>query len=212
MTTWGKSFGLGAVGFVAAGADDGGVELRRLYRCGIVSMLGLGSVAGFAGDNHMPALLFMIDDVGMAGLAYIVAGEGDGPGRDLSNGSAAIVSVLAKALRNDEGAQGDECDHCDRHDHREPDEMFNVLEQSVRPTPGASRVIWRDALGYLEIVRRTMSEVTGSCDGAHDALSLRSNPKRLRGTRKRINNGAFFWERKIPSLARPPGPSGEVTV
>ena len=102
-------------------------------------MLGLGPVAGFAGNPYMLALLFLLDHVGVAGFANIVTSEGHGPGRDLGNGGAAIMSVLAKTARNDGGPQDDECDHCDCHDGRQPNEVFDVLEQFVRPTPGASR-------------------------------------------------------------------------
>ena len=174
-----EALGLGAVGFVAAGADDGGVELRRLQRCRIVGMFGLGAVAGFARNDHMLALFLLLDHVGVANLARIVAGKGHGPGRDFGDGVASIVSILPKTVRNDEGAQRDEGNQCDRYDGREPDEVFDVLEQFMRPTPGASRAtLLRNALGYLEIVAGTMIEVTGICDGGHDAPSLRSDAKR----------------------------------
>jgi hypothetical protein len=62
--------------------------------------------------------------------------------------------------------------------------VFNIFEQVVRPTRGASRATWRDALGYLRNVAGTMTEITGSCDGTHDAQSLRSSPKRPRATPK----------------------------
>jgi len=73
-----ESFRLGAVGFVAASADDGGVEFRRLDGGWVVGVLGLGSVAGFAGDDDVLAELFLIDNVGVAGLANVVSGMGDG--------------------------------------------------------------------------------------------------------------------------------------
>jgi len=101
-------------------------------------MPGLCSVASFAGNHHVLALLFLLDHVDMTSLADIVTSEGYGPGRDLGNGVAAIVPVLAKTAGNDSGSQNDECDHCDRHDDRESDEVFDVLEQFVRLTPGAS--------------------------------------------------------------------------
>ena len=131
-----ESFGLGGVGFVAAGADYCGVELGWFHGRRIVGMLDLRSVAGFARDHHMPALLFLIDHVGMADLARIVARKGDGPTRDLADSSAAIVSILAKTLRDDERTQRDECDQCNRHDCREPDEMFSILKQAVRLRSG----------------------------------------------------------------------------
>jgi hypothetical protein len=68
-------------------------------------MLGQGSVASLASDHHMLALLFLIHHVGMAGLAGIVAGKGNRPGRDLGDRRASIVAVLSKTVRYDSGAQ-----------------------------------------------------------------------------------------------------------
>ncbi len=125
----GEGLRLGTVGLVATGADDGGIELGRFHGGRVVSMPGLGSVASFAGDDDVLALLLLVYNVGMAGLAGVMAGEGDRPRRCLGDGSAAIVAVLAEAARDDGGAQEKECDHCDRHDGGEPDEVFDVLEQ-----------------------------------------------------------------------------------
>ena len=94
-------------------------------------MLGLGSVAGFAWNDHVLALLLLLHNVGVAGLAHVVAGMGDGTGRGLSDGSAAIMTVLAKAARDDGGAQEKECHQSDSHDYGEPNEVFDVLEQVV---------------------------------------------------------------------------------
>ena len=74
----GEGLGLGAVGFVATGADDGGVELRRFHGGWVVGMFGLGAVAGFAGDNDVPTLFFLIDYVGVTGLTGVMAGEATG--------------------------------------------------------------------------------------------------------------------------------------
>lgn len=131
-----KGFGFGAVAFVAAGADDGGVEFRRLDGGGIVGMLGLGSVAGFAWNDDVLALLLLFHNVGVAGLAHVVTGMSDGTGRGLGNGGAAIVSVLAEAARDDGGAQEKECHQSDRHDYGEADEVFDVLEQVAFLRPG----------------------------------------------------------------------------
>ena len=127
----GEGFGLGAIGFVATAAEDEGVELRGSHGGGIVGVAGLGSMAGFAGNDHMLALLFLIHYVGVAGFAGVVAGEGDGAGGDLGDGCAPIVTVLAKGAGHDGGAQDDECHQRDQHHGGEPDEMFDVLEQAV---------------------------------------------------------------------------------
>lgn len=106
----GEIFGLGAVGFVAAGADNSSVEFGRLHGGGIVSMAGLGAMTSLARYDDMAALLFLLDHVGVAGFAHFVAGMGDGVAGGLGDGGTAIVSVLAKTLGDDDGAEGDESD------------------------------------------------------------------------------------------------------
>ena len=92
-------------------------------------MPSLGTVAGLARNHHMPALLLLIDDVGMTSLARVVARKDNRPGCDLRNRGAPIVSVLAKTPRNDSGTQDDEGNHPYDHDGREANEMFYVLKQ-----------------------------------------------------------------------------------
>ena len=96
-------------------------------------MPSLGTVAGLARNNHMPALLLLIDDVGMACLTRIVARKDNRPGRDLRDRCAPIVPVLAKTPRNDSGTQDDEGNHPYDHDGSEADEMFYVLKQFLFP-------------------------------------------------------------------------------
>ena len=125
----GESLGLGAVGFVAAGTDDSGVQLRWGYRRWVVRMLGQRSVAGLAGDHHMFALLLLFDDVGMASLANIVAGEGNRTSRRFRNRCSAVVTILAKTFRNNGNAQDQEYRQQYNDHRRQPNEMFYVLEQ-----------------------------------------------------------------------------------
>jgi len=130
-----KPLRLGAVGFMTAGADESRVQLGRGDGCGIVGMLGLRAVAGLACHHHMFALLFLLDNVGMAGFADCVAGKSSRPGCGLRDGSAAVVTVLAKAARNDCDPQNQEYGQQYYDDHRKSDQMFYVLEQFRFPTP-----------------------------------------------------------------------------
>lgn len=123
-----KSLRLGAVGFVTTGTYDGGVQLGGSNGRRIVSVFRLGSMAGLARDDHMLAKLLLIDDIDVAVLANIMAGEGDGPACDLGDRSTAIVAVLPKAARDDGSTQDDERDQCNGHDDDEPDEVLCVLE------------------------------------------------------------------------------------
>ena len=127
----GEGLRLGAVGFVAAGADDGGVELGRLDGGGIVSMLALGSVAGFAWNDDVLALLLLLHNVGVTGLAHFVTGMGNGTRRGFGDGGPAIMSVLPEAARDDRATQKKECHQSDGHNGSEADEVFDVLKQVV---------------------------------------------------------------------------------
>jgi len=118
---------------MTAGADDGRIQLGRGNGCGVVGMLGQGAMAGLAGNSHMPALLFLIDDVGVAGFADFVAGKSGGPGRGFRDGSAAVMTVFAKAARNHGCAQNQEHGQQYHDDRRKPDQMLYVLEQFRTP-------------------------------------------------------------------------------
>ncbi len=130
----------------------------------------LGTVAGLARNNHMPALLLLIDDVGMTCLARLVARKGNRPGRDLRDRCPPIVTVLAKTPRNDSGTQDDEGNHGYYHDGSDADEMFYVLKQFLflYLTSGAAYAqICVVILDTSLLLRETMIEVTGLCDEAH---------------------------------------------
>jgi len=167
----GESFRLGAVGLMAAGTDDGRVQLGRCNRCGIVGVLGEGSMASLAGDDHMLAQFLLIDDIGMTGLAGIVPGMGDRPSGNFGDRGSAVVPVLSKTGRDDGSAQHGKCQQRDNHDGSETDEVFRVFEQVRIPAPNFGRVLrskLRNILGYCVFLPRTMIEVTGVCDMGHD--------------------------------------------
>ncbi len=135
-----KALRFGTVGFVTAGTHDGCVQLPGLHRTGIVRVLGQGPVASLASDNHMLAKLFLIHDVGMAGLAGVVPGKRNRSGRDLADRRASIVAILPKTVRYDSGPQDHECHqrYCD--DDGQPNQVFDVLKQVRVPCatlPGA---------------------------------------------------------------------------
>lgn len=133
-------------------------------------MPALSTVAGLARNNHMPALLLLIDDVGMACLTRIAARKGNRPSGDLRDRSTPIVPVLAKTPRNNSRTQDDEGNHAYHHDSSEADEVFYVLKQFLFPVPvfgSCLRANLRSDLGYIALLGETMIEVTGLCDEAH---------------------------------------------
>jgi len=112
-----KGFRLGGVGFMAARADDGCVELWRFHRGRIVGVTALGPVAGFAGHYDVLTEFLLIDYIGMTAFAYVVTGERDRPGCDIVKGGGAVVPVFAEGLWNDSNAncrESDQGNHQDR--------------------------------------------------------------------------------------------------
>jgi len=103
-----KSLRLGTVGFVTTRTDHRGIRKLRLHRSGIVGVLTLSTVAGFAGHVRVTAKFFLVDDVGMTAFADLVTSEGWRPSSYLGDGVASVVAVLAKALGDDCGAQDNE--------------------------------------------------------------------------------------------------------
>lgn len=104
----GEGFRLGAIGFVATGADHCAVEFRRGHIGRIVRVLGLGAVAGFTGENNVAAEFFLVGHIGVAAFADFAAGNGYRPGGNFGDGSSAIVSVLTEALGDNSSPKNDE--------------------------------------------------------------------------------------------------------
>ena len=105
---------------MTAGADDGRVEFWRLHRSGIVGMFGLGTMAGFAGEHDVLAQFFLLDDVGVADFANVMAGKRDGASGDLGDSCSAIMAILPETARNHRGADGHEEDQRSNHYSGEP--------------------------------------------------------------------------------------------
>ena len=127
-----KSLRFRAVGLVTSRAEHPGIQFRRL-NAGVVGVIGQCAMACFAGDYDVFALAFLLGDIGMAGLAGLVAGVNDWFGSDLRNGSATEVPVLAKRAGNDSCAQNHKAHENGEHDCCESDEVFYVLEQASLP-------------------------------------------------------------------------------
>jgi len=116
-------------------------------------MLGQCSVTGLTRNHHMFALLFLFHYIGVAGLAGVVAGKGNWPRRGFCDCCPAIVSVFSEAARYDRRPQNQKYGQQDNDDHREPDEMFYVLEQirHLAPKPECDpehkQALYFDTLG-----------------------------------------------------------------
>ena len=138
---------LGAVRFVAASADHRRVRKLRLHGCGVAGVPGLSAVTGLAGDVHVTAKFFLVDNVSVAALADFVTRESRSASGDLSDGVAAVMSVLAKTPGDNGGAENNEEQQRQKHHGCEADEMFDVLEHV-----GLSGPEWGSGSGTLRHV------------------------------------------------------------
>jgi len=133
-----KRLGLGAVSFVAARADHRRVRKLRFHGCGVVGVPGLSAMTGLAGDAHVTAKFFLVDNIGVTALANFVTGERWSAASDLSDGVATVMSVLAKTLGDNRGAENNEKQQSQQHHGCEADEMFDVLEHVGLSGPSRS--------------------------------------------------------------------------
>src|ERR1017187_8851171 len=96
-----EAFGFGSAGRMAADAEDGGVELGW-GDGGVVGVFRKRTVVGFAVDVGVLAGFLGVQDVRMAGLAGLVAGEMDGTSGNLTDCGSAVMAGFAKGLGHDE--------------------------------------------------------------------------------------------------------------
>ncbi len=89
---------------MTTGAQHGGVQLCRLDRGRIISVLGQRPMARFAGHSLMYAFAFHFQDVSVTALADLMAGIGNRSRCDLCDCIAAIMSVLPETARDKNAA------------------------------------------------------------------------------------------------------------
>lgn len=123
----GKPFRFRGVGLMAACAQHGGVRQCRFQR-GILRVLRERAVAGFAVHVGMLAGLLRFEDVRMTGFTGFMTGVQNGKGRDFTNRSCAIVTVLPEALWHKPGAKAQEQDRPQQEDPGDSQQMFRVSE------------------------------------------------------------------------------------
>jgi hypothetical protein len=97
----GKSGGFGGIFLMAAAAEGGDIGQLRLDGRGIIGMLSVRTVAGFAGYAGMLAGSPNLGLIGVAKDAGVLSGVGEGMGAHHRQSPGPIVAVLAKRLRND---------------------------------------------------------------------------------------------------------------
>ncbi len=95
----GKILWLSRTRRMAAYTKHRSVELCRLHRARIVSMLSQRTVAGFTVDACMLARLLHLRNVGMASFATALTRKVDGASGDIANSRAAVMAIFSEALR-----------------------------------------------------------------------------------------------------------------
>lgn len=118
-----EPFRLGAIGFVARGAEHRGIEFRRNDGAGVIGMRGLGAVAAFAINGDVLALAFEIRDIRVACFAGLVPRKFHGFEADFREGVAAKVPILAKIAGNQEAAHHEENRNAGSENQRQPEKV-----------------------------------------------------------------------------------------
>ena len=123
-----KILWLGRVGFMAAFAEDGGIQLLRCYRCRIIGMLGQRSVAGFTVDVCVLAISFLFENVGMAGFARLVPSKIERAGCYFRKSITPIVPVLSEAFGDQKSSNDQEQEDPQHKDSRQAKKMSRIFE------------------------------------------------------------------------------------
>src|SRR5579862_1289610 len=115
-------------GAMASRAQHGSIEFGRCNG-GIGGMRRERAVASFAIDLLVLSLVFLLRDIGVTGLAGLVAGKFGGMGCDLRDGRGAVVAVLPEGLRYDVSANGPENEECDDEQACKTKQMSRIFEE-----------------------------------------------------------------------------------
>lgn len=85
---------------MATNAQRGRVELRRRHVAGIVGVLCLRTMTGFAMYGGVFTCLLGVGHVGVTGFARLLACVVKGVSGNLSNGCGAVVAIFAEGGRD----------------------------------------------------------------------------------------------------------------
>lgn len=123
-----KRFRLGRVGLMTADTEYGRVEFGGRHGTRIIRMFRQRAVAGLTIHMRMPAIFLFVEHIDVTGLAGLMAGEVDGPGRDFGECVAAIMAVLPKALRHHKTPNDQEEEDASEENPRQPEKMARISE------------------------------------------------------------------------------------
>lgn len=121
-------FRLGGVRRMAANAENGGIEFRRLDGARITGVCCKRAVAGLAVHACMLSVLFQREDVGMAGLAGLVSSKHRWFGGDFGDRISAIVAVLTETPRHKDRPDQNKDYDSSGEDQGDTPQMLRVLE------------------------------------------------------------------------------------
>ena len=124
-----EGFGFGGAGGVAAGAENGGIQLGWHHAGGISCVLGKRTMAGFAVDTGVLAFGLGVLNIGVAVQAGLVTGESDRARGHFVDGGGAVVSVLTEALGNHEAADQEKDQEGHHEESGKTEKMSCILEE-----------------------------------------------------------------------------------
>ena len=141
---------LGGAGCMAADTQHGSIQFGGLHGGWIVGMVCQWPVACLTVHSGVLSAGFGGSDVGVAGLAGLMAGKVDGLRCDLRDGSATIVSILAECLWHHEMAQEEEDRKSDHEEKCESEEVSRILKNTHWVSDPCVVQAWRaEVIGTL---------------------------------------------------------------
>ena len=120
--------GFGVIRFMTTNAQHCSIELRWHEACRIFRVLRLRAMAGFARNVNMASCFLHIQNLAMAGFAYVVSGVGKRLGFSFLQGVTSIMSVAAKALRHQQASHDQEQQHPNDKNRCKPQKVPRIFE------------------------------------------------------------------------------------
>ena len=122
----GKPLRFGRTSFMTLRAKHGRIGPGR-HDGEVLGVLGLRAVASLTADAGVLAFGLLLEDIDVTGFAGLVPGVDDGQRRNLRNGVAAVMPVLPKTVRDEEGSQAEEHQCARPKQDCDAEQMFSVL-------------------------------------------------------------------------------------
>jgi hypothetical protein len=151
-----KLRGLSGIGVMAAPAKTGNLERRRACGRGIFCMTRQRTMARLARHARVPPLAAQFNRLRVACPTCLLSGERESMLPVFHQGGAAVVAILAEALRNHRGAEDEKRGDATQKDQRQQYEMRGI---SKLPSHGRPFREFRRSLAAASLLPRAYARI-----------------------------------------------------